>query len=152
VIDPRYFSGHLVDFPGRLPQNLAQMQSLASFVAVAAMLVALLTSPFYHAHDHDDDHGSPASVVHAHLLEAEEHDHHSEDEFASRDGHHAAARWVDVFVFGAPATVLDLAVELAETLPVTALVEREAVVIPAVPRAHGPPEQVHSAPRAPPSI
>ena len=127
------------------------MQRLGALTGVVAMLIALLTSPLYHSHDHDD-HGQPASFVHAHLLESEDSEHHSADAF--EDVHfqsHGHARWVEFFVFGAPSVALELAIDLNETGTVVPVLERTGIILSAVPNAHGPPVERPSIPRSPPT-
>src|SRR5262245_8880633 len=46
------------------------MHQLSAWVAVAAMLLALVAAPFFHVHE-QDDHGHAGSLVHAHLPDSE---------------------------------------------------------------------------------
>jgi hypothetical protein len=126
------------------------MRRFGAFVGVVATLIALLTSPFYHFHDRDD-HGRPAPLVHAHLLEGEESAHHSNDE-AETANSHEHARWIEFFVFAGPSPFLDLEIELTEVTPLAPALERHTVVIAAVPNAHGPPGERLSIPRSPPTV
>ena len=126
------------------------MQRFGALAGVVAMLIALLTSPLYHSHDHDD-HGQPASVVHAHFLEAEESEHHPEDELEA-DHAQGRARWIDFFVFSPPSAAIDLPIDLTETPAVLPVSERYGVVLAAIPNAHGPPGERPSIPRSPPVL
>jgi hypothetical protein len=126
------------------------MRRFIGCVGVLAMLVALLTAPLFHAHDRDD-HADRESRVHAHLPEAEETHPHSDPESGSRHSHDRA-HWVDFFVFHAPPSDFDLAVDFTERLSVPALTEQEEVVLFSTPRAHGPPTAQRSRPRSPPAI
>jgi hypothetical protein len=128
------------------------MQRMGAFTGVVAVFIALLTSPLYHFHGHDDDHGHTASVTHAHFLEPHEAEHHSEDSFEGAHASHERARWVEFFVFNAPSAVFDLTIDLTESLTFVPILERHGTVLAAVPNAHGPPGERPSIPRSPPAI
>jgi hypothetical protein len=134
----------------KLPDNRGHMQRFGSFVGVVAMLIALLTSPFYHFHDHDD-HGEAASLVHAHLFESEDSEHHDADTIEGAHGRHHK-RWVEFFVFSGPSPVFDSAIELTDVSPVAPTFERETLAPAAEPNAHGPPNECPSIPRSPPTV
>jgi hypothetical protein len=114
------------------------------------MLVALVTAPLYHSHDHDD-HGGPASLVHAHFLTTHGAESHSDDEIEAPDHHHQA-RWVDFFTFQAPSDAFVLAVDFSEGVAVPVLEQSPGVLLPSVPRAHSPPDGRFRVPRSPPAI
>jgi hypothetical protein len=119
------------------------------------MFLALLTAPLYHLHDRDD-HGKSVSLVHAHFLEGENSDHHSDSDHhpdsSVGDRHsHRSARYVDVFTFNTPPTAIDLAVELTTTSFVMVLEVDASVTTEPVPQSHGPPSTRPSAPRPPPT-
>jgi ABC-type Zn2+ transport system substrate-binding protein/surface adhesin len=117
---------------------------------VVAMLVALVTAPFYHSHDHDD-HGSSASLVHAHFWNDHVAESHSEDEIEAPDHHHQA-RSVDFFIFQTPPDAFVLAIDLSEGITVPVLERSRDVKLPSEPRAHSPPANRFLIPRSPPSI
>jgi hypothetical protein len=123
------------------------IRGLAALVGIGAMLVALLTAPFFHFHDRDEHH---ASVVHAHFAELES-GHHSDTEFEAGDSHHDA-RWVDFFTFGHGASGFDLSVDVTQTVAIPVPEEHRDFVASAVPQAHGPPGLDRSVPRSPPSL
>jgi hypothetical protein len=114
------------------------------------MLVALVTAPLYHSHDHDD-HGSPASMVHAHFGNAHGAESHSDDEIEAPDHHHQA-RWVDFFTFQAPSDAFVLAIDFSEDFATPVLEQSRGVLLPSVPRAHSPPDGRFLVPRSPPAI
>ena len=119
-------------------------------MGVGAMLLALLTSPFLHFHDRDD-HGNPASLVHAHSLESEGSHPHSGDEIENPHSHDHA-RWVEFFTFTPPTAGFDLAIGFAGPVSLPLLEERRNIIISAETRSHSPPVTRRSRPRSPPSI
>jgi hypothetical protein len=125
------------------------MRTWSAFIGVVAMLGALLTSPFFHFHDHDD-HG-PASLVHAHFWEPHVSHTHDDSEVEASDSHEQA-RAADFYTFSGPTQEFQLAIGPAEAWGVAPLEEAEAITIPAVPCAHGPPGTPHSVPRSPPTV
>ena len=126
------------------------MQRFGSCLGVGAMLFALFTAPLFHFHDRDD-HGHPVSLVHAHFIEFEGSDLHSDNEIEAPHPHDHA-RWVEFFTFNVAPSGFDLAIDFAETLALPLLEEREDIVISGVPRAHSPPGARRSAPRSPPTV
>jgi hypothetical protein len=114
------------------------------------MFCALITGPYFHIHDRDD-HGNAARLIHAHLLESEEPDHHSDDELESSHSH-ARARWVDVFTFNVPSPIFDLAIDFSGTFSILLQEGREEIADTSAPRAHGPPGARLSSLRSPPTV
>jgi ABC-type Zn2+ transport system substrate-binding protein/surface adhesin len=130
--------------------RICHMQRFSACLGVGAMLVALLTAPLYHFHDRDD-HGNPASLVHAHFLESEEAGSHSGNEIETPHSHRHA-RWIEFFTFQAPPIVSDVAIDLSEKLTSPVLEKREKILIALAPRAHSPPSHRCSVPRSPPTV
>jgi len=126
------------------------MQRIAVYLGVVAVFAVLLTAPLFHLHDHDD-HDSPASHLHAHFWEFPDVDLHSSPELEAPHSH-ANARWIDFFVCKAPSAASVVAIHLSEELLNPVLEVREAITIPSIPQAHGPPGTSPSIPRSPPSI
>ena len=126
------------------------MKRLGAYTGVVAMLVALMTSPFFHFHDRDD-HGSPLSVVHAHFDEShvDADDHHG-SEIETGPSHHP--RWIDFYTLTTPSSPFELGVLNEATLVLPVLEESESVTTSELPRSHGPPGSRLVAPRPPPSI
>jgi hypothetical protein len=125
------------------------MKRLVAYVGVAAMLVALLTAPFFHIHDRDD-HGSPVSLVHAHFGESHvDVDHHGL-EFESGQTH--TARSIDVYTLSTPSSTFELGVLDEAPLSLPALELADSVIIPELPRSHGPPGLRLHVPRPPPTL
>jgi hypothetical protein len=114
------------------------------------MFFALLAGPFFHFHDRDD-YGHAAALVHAHLLDSEEADHHTEDDLESSHSH-ARARWVDVFTFNVPSPTFALAIDFSGTFSIVLQEGREEIAYTSAPRAHGPPGARLSTLRAPPTV
>ena len=125
------------------------MKRLGAYAGVAAMLIALLTAPFFHFHDRDD-HGSPVSLVHAHFGESHVAVDHDGLEFESGQTH--TARSIDVYTLTTASSPFELGVldEAPLSLPVLEL--EESVIIPELPRSHGPPDTRLHVPRPPPTI
>lgn len=126
------------------------MRRLTGCIGAIAMVLALVTAPLYHFHDRDH-HGKSVSLVHAHLPEAEDSDHHSDNSIEDRHSHRSA-RYVDFFTFSAPPTAIDLVVELTTSSLVTVLDVVECVTIDTEPQSHSPPCTRQSVPRSPPAI
>ena len=126
------------------------MRPISTLVGVVAVLLALLNAPLFHFHDHDD-HGNPASLLHAHFWESAEVDDHASPELETPHSH-ASVRWIDVFACKAPSASFDVAIVLTEELLIPSLDPQEAITIASVPQAHGPPGSAPSRPRSPPSI
>jgi hypothetical protein len=127
------------------------MQRFGVWLGVSAMFFALFAGPFFHLHDRDD-HGDAASVVHAHLLEAEEPEHHHPDDEIETSHSHARARWVDAFTFNVPSPVFELAGDFSETLSILLEEGRKEIAYTSAPRAHGPPGARLSSLRSPPTV
>jgi hypothetical protein len=122
-----------------------------AWAAVASMLLALVSGPFFHVHD-QDEHGHAGSFVHAHLPEPENPTAHSGEEVEA--GHsHEHVRWLDVFTVSAPATTAYLPVsEFSEPLTILPPAENRAVASVQTLRAHSPPLLPDLPPRAPPTL
>jgi hypothetical protein len=126
------------------------MQRIGVCLGVSAMLFAFVAGPYFHTHD-QDEHGHAARLVHAHLLEFEEPDHHAEDELEASHSH-AGARWVDVFTFSVPSPIFDWAIAFSETFSIVLQEGREEIVYTSAPRAHGPPGARLVSLRSPPTV
>jgi hypothetical protein len=126
------------------------VQGFSAFLGVVAMLVALLTAPLFHSHDHDD-HGSDGSLIHAHVPDSHEGESHSGDEIDSSGDHHQA-RWIDFFTLQIPPDAFALAVDFTQDRTAPILEQSEGVILPSEPRAHSPPATRFSVPRSPPAI
>jgi hypothetical protein len=117
--------------------------------SIAALLIAMLTAPLYHAHEQDDD-GHHIAVVHAHFLESHESDPHAATEIEDAHSHHDA-RSIDFFTFHQGPQGVDLATEPGGPTGLPAPDESSEAVRTATPQAHGPPGLPRSAPRSPPA-
>lgn len=127
------------------------MKGLSCCLAVAAMLLALVSAPLVHIHDRDD-HGNPG-FVHAHFPELEHHQSSAGPEIEPEHPSHQQARSVDVFTLNTPVlTVLHAVAELSELLSAPPPHESRAVVGIETQRAHSPPDSFGIAPRSPPAI
>lgn len=126
------------------------MQRFSAYLGVVAVLVALVTAPLYHSHDHDD-HGSHESVVHAHFLEHHEAESHATDEIEASDSHRRA-RWIDFFTLQVPLDAFALAIDFPEDAAAPLLEQSRGVALPSEPRAHSPPGTRFSVPRSPPTL
>jgi len=123
----------------------------SAWAAVAAMLMALVSAPFFHVHE-QDDHGHAGSFVHAHFPESESPSEHSGH--AVEAGHsHEHVRWVDVFTLSAPVSSGFQAVaEFSEPLSAPVTVANRAVASVQTLRAHSPPLRSDLTPRSPPAL
>ena len=126
------------------------MQRFGACLGVGAMLLVLLTAPLFHFHDRDD-HGTSISLVHAHLWEFAEPDHHSTPEIESPHSHNNA-RWVDFFVCKAPSGSPEMQIDFPDKLSSPVLEVHGPITIALSAQAHGPPDTTPSRPRSPPSI
>ena len=126
------------------------MQRFGACFGVGAMFLILLTTPLFHFHDRDD-HGNPASVLHAHFLESVEAESHSDEEVEAPHSHNNV-RWIDFFACKAPSASFDLAIEFSGKLSGISLEECTQVTIASIPQAHGPPGVSRPSPRSPPSV
>ena len=113
-------------------------------------MLVLLTGPLFHFHDRDD-HGTPVSLVHAHLWENEAADSHSSTEI-ERPHSHGNARWVDFFVCKAPSGTFDMAIDISDKPSEPVLEARGPITITLPAQSHGPPGSSPFRPRSPPSI
>ena len=129
--------------------RICGVQRFNAFMGVVAMLLALVTAPFYHSHDHDD-HDSSASLVHAHFWNDHVAESHAEDEIEAPDHHQA--RWVDFFILQTPSDTFVLGIDLSEDIAEPVLEQSRGVILSSQPRAHSPPAHRFSIPRSPPAI
>jgi hypothetical protein len=127
------------------------MDRLSAYIAMVAMVFALVAAPLFHVHDHDD-HGHAGPLVHAHFLETEKNDEHTGVGVEEQDSH-SHVRWINVFTVNTAASLYFHAiVEVSEPLTVPAPLVTRSVLSVQVLRAHSPPERANSNPRSPPSI
>src|SRR5262245_42821147 len=116
------------------------MHRFSVWVAVAAMLFALVSAPFFHVHD-QDDHGHAGSFVHAHLPESELSSAYS-GHAVEAEHSHEHVRWVDVFTLTAPvSTGFHAVAEFSEPLSLPVPIANRAVASLQTLRAHSPPLQ-----------
>src|SRR5687768_8741174 len=130
---------------------MSGMYRFSGWLAVVAMLLALVSGPLFHIHDADDH---EQVFAHAHFLESEDHSlvsqHAPEIE---ADHSHDHVRWLDIFrVSGPPTVILHLAVEVFEASSVPSVPESRALIAIQTLHAHGPPPISSSAPRSPPTV
>src|SRR5262245_21191244 len=127
------------------------MQRFSTCAAGVSMLFALISAPLFHVHDHDD-HGNPASFIHAQFIELEDQLSHTGQEIEAPHSHDHV-RWLDVFTIATPVSAAFYAVaELVEPLSAPSPELRRAIVSVQVVRAHSPPARFNLAPRPPPSL
>jgi hypothetical protein len=131
-------------------ENTQTMHRFSACLAVGAMLLALISAPLFHIHEHDD-HGNPEVSVHAHFPQLASPWHHDTKEVESQ---HSAdrARSIDVLTMNAPAAVFHPVAEISETLPLPRLEEQDSIGPIGSPRAHSPPYVRRAAPRSPPTL
>jgi hypothetical protein len=127
------------------------MHRFRVWVAVTAMLQALVFAPLFHVHD-QDDHGHSGSFVHAHFPVSVHATSHSEHEVEPADSHEHV-RWVDVFTLTAPVSAgFQAVVEFSEPLSVPSPEENRAVTSLQTVRSHSPPVLSGLTLRSPPVL
>jgi hypothetical protein len=125
------------------------MHRFSACVAVAAMLLALVSAPLVHVHDRHDGHAE--SFVHAHFPEFENSAHSGNEVEAPHSHEHG--RSIDLFAVNTPISAPYHAVaELSEPFSLVSPVLTRAVMSIQALRAHSPPEQSDLPPRSPPHI
>jgi hypothetical protein len=124
------------------------MRAFNTCVAMAAMLVALVSAPLFHFHDWDEHASAP--LLHAHFSTPASELPHSEHavEAEHSDDHE---RSIDFLAVNTTATPIFHAVmEFSEMLPVPSLESQGSVNSVETVRAHSPPGTRRLIPRSPP--
>jgi len=124
-------------------------RAVSAMVGIITLLAALFTAPLFHSHE-EVEHGHHVSTVHAHFVEENESDTHSELEIEAAHSHHDA-RSIDFFTFHKGPTGFELAIDIAEAIEIPLPPEQPEIVLTAEAQAHGPPALPPLLPRSPPA-
>jgi hypothetical protein len=123
------------------------MHRSSAYAAVGAMLLALLTAPFFHIHDGDDH---ETALVHAHLLESGMAVPNPEQ---AVDHAHQDARSIDVFTVNTAVVVAVAAVaEFSQAWLMPPPEGHWAIIRIETLRTHSPPDTLGINPRSPPAV
>jgi len=142
--------GFLIDFKFRHGGESLRMRRLSAWMAVGAMLFALVSAPLFHVHDRDD-HGNAGSFIHAHFPDVENPTEHSERSVETEHSHQHV-RWIDVFTLSTPVPLgLQVVAEFSQPLSIPSPPVSRAVLSLQTLRAHSPPEHFDLPPRSPPT-
>jgi len=124
------------------------MRRIATFAALASLLLAVVYGPMFHLHT-GDDHGGGA-FIHAHFPDLPHLETEPGPEIEPNDHDHSTARSVDFLTTNAPQLVHIEFAAVEEPLVLVPPQRCSGFAIADEPRAHAPPFVVSSIPRSPP--